>query len=67
MPERAVRQGRSPTGQGILLPIVVHQRSLLVPDRLAIGLFATHKIAGRLQQRGAHELLVAQGEREGSR
>ena len=67
MPKRAVRQRRSPTGQRMLLPIVIHEPPLLVLDRLAIGLLAPQKISRPLQQQGTDELLVAQGEREGSR
>jgi len=67
MPERAVRQRGSSMRQGILLPIVVHQRLLFVLHRLPIGFFTPQKVLRPLQQGGAHELLMAQGEREGNR
>ena len=66
-PERAVRQRGASGCQRMLLPIIIDERPLMLPDRLTIRLGAAPKVLRPLEQRGTDKLFAPQSERADSR
>ena len=66
-PERAVCQRGASGCQRMLLPIIIDERPLLLPDPLTIRLGAAQKVLRPLEHRGTDKLLASQSERADSR
>ena len=66
-PKCAVCQRCPSPRQRMLLSIVVHERSLVPTDCLAIGLSTAQEVLRLIEQRLADKLFVTQSERVGSR
>lgn len=65
-PHATVRQRGASLRQGMVLPVVIHQRPLPGSNRFPVGLVGPHKVLRFFEYGLADELFVAQGERADS-
>lgn len=65
-PDAAGGERRASFGQGMVLPVVIHEGPVPGSNRFPVGLVASKEVLGLVEHGLADELLVAQGERADS-